>query len=139
MIAAMTSTTDRGAALHPTIAPEENDVRHQFFVRSNPAAGREDDYNRWYDEVHLPDVLRIPGMVSAQRFRITAPHPDEPAPEFSYLAIYEIDTEDLPAVMEQLRLRIGTPAMMMSDALDLATTSGFMGTPIGPRRIAGKS
>jgi len=28
----------------------------------------EDDWNRWYDEVHVPDMLRCPGWRSADRY-----------------------------------------------------------------------
>ena len=39
-------------------------------VKSNPVAGKEDAYNRWYSDVHLP-VLRIDGFQTAQRFKRT--------------------------------------------------------------------
>ena len=39
-----------------------------FFAFSNPVAGHEDEYNRWYDQQHAPDVVAIPGFVSAQSF-----------------------------------------------------------------------
>ena len=41
---------------------------YYFFVFSNPVAGHEDEYNRWYDQQHAPDVVAIPGFVSAQSF-----------------------------------------------------------------------
>ena len=30
----------------------------------------EDEYNEWYDSVHLPDVLAVPGVRSARRFKL---------------------------------------------------------------------
>ena len=39
---------------------------YYFFVFSNPVAGHEDEYNRWYDQQHAPDVVAIPGFVSAK-------------------------------------------------------------------------
>src|SRR3546814_7682746 len=41
-----------------------------YVVRSNPVTGREDEYNRWYSERHLADVMAVPGFVSARRYRI---------------------------------------------------------------------
>ena len=41
---------------------------YYFFVFSNPVAGHEDEYNNWYNEQHAPDVVFIPGFVTAQRF-----------------------------------------------------------------------
>jgi hypothetical protein len=29
--------------------------------------GREDEFNLWYDPTHLPDVLKLPGFVSARQ------------------------------------------------------------------------
>ena len=30
-----------------------------YMVKSNPVAGKEAEFNRWYSEVHLPEVLKI--------------------------------------------------------------------------------
>ena len=39
-------------------------------VFSNPAEGKDDEFNDWYDNVHIPDLLAIPGMLSAQRYKL---------------------------------------------------------------------
>ena len=39
-----------------------------YIVKANPMIGREDEFNRWYDEIHLDEVLQISGFKSAQRF-----------------------------------------------------------------------
>ena len=33
----------------------------------------EDEWNRWYDSVHLPDALRCPGVRSGRRYISTGP------------------------------------------------------------------
>jgi hypothetical protein len=68
-------------------------------VRTNAVPGREDEYNKWYDGEHVPEMLSIPGFVRAQRYVVHGPA-DAP-PEFRYLAIYEIEgpvTEALAAL-----------------------------------------
>jgi hypothetical protein len=30
----------------------------------------EDEFNRWYNDEHLPERLEIPGYVSARRFKL---------------------------------------------------------------------
>ena len=30
----------------------------------------EDDFNRWYDDEHLPERLELPGYISARRFKL---------------------------------------------------------------------
>src|SRR3546814_14395423 len=64
-----------------------------YVVRSNPVTGREDEYNRWYSERHLADVMAVPGFVSARRYRIADPKA-EGAQEQSYMAFYNKRTEN---------------------------------------------
>ncbi|MGD1257001.1 hypothetical protein ACKUT9_22505 [Mycobacterium seoulense] len=37
---------------------------HRFVVLSNPIEGKDDAFNKWYDEVHVPEVLDVPGVVA---------------------------------------------------------------------------
>ena len=40
-----------------------------MFVQSKPSSpDREDEYNDWYTNTHLPEVLDIPGITAARRF-----------------------------------------------------------------------
>lgn len=98
--------------------------KYRFVVFSNPVPGREDEYNRWYNETHLRDVVSVPGVRTAQRFRIHEPSllPGV-KPQHRYLAIYEIEAANIEAVMKDLRSRAGTPAMFISDAFDRSTVS----------------
>ena len=54
-------------------------------VTSRPEPAIEDDWNRWYAEVHLPEIADCPGFGAARRYRHDAPG------ERSYLAVYEVD------------------------------------------------
>ena len=108
--------------------------RYVFLVFSDPANGQDAQYNDWYDHTHLRDVLKIPGFVAAERFKLQPSRSGEPAPPWSYAAFYEIETDDLPGAMEELRIRIGTSAMLMSPAFDLSTTKGFIAVPIGHQK-----
>ena len=45
-------------------------MRALLVVLSGPVAPeREDTYNDWYTNVHLPDVLAVPGYVRAARYK----------------------------------------------------------------------
>jgi hypothetical protein len=79
-------------------------TRHILLAFSNPLEGREDEFNAWYNERHLDDVLKVPGYISAQRFELSSTQmmPDGP---YRYLAIYEVGTDDLeaaPAVLQSM-------------------------------------
>jgi hypothetical protein len=62
---------------------------------------REEEFNRWYNEVHVGDILAIPHFLAAQRFeRVGRPNPNEP--EATYLAVYELDTSDAAVAAKAL-------------------------------------
>jgi hypothetical protein len=97
-----------------------------MFVQSRPSAPeREDEYNDWYTNIHLPDVLDIPGITAARRFKASdaAPPPDG-SPE--YCAVYELDVDDLSSVMPALAERFADGRMRMSDAMEMDPTPSFV-------------
>ena len=77
----------------------------------------EEDFNRWYDEQHVPERLAIPGFVRARRYRAV-----EGAPK--YLALYEVES---PAVLEseEYRYWIGEGQTEWTDRV-LSRVSGFV-------------
>jgi hypothetical protein len=92
-------------------------AKHMLLALTNPVEGSEDEYNDWYDNRHLADVLQIPGFVAAQRFRLSPAQKME-APPWKYLAIYEIETDNLSEVIATLSARSGTVLMPISDAMN---------------------
>jgi hypothetical protein len=92
-------------------------ARHLLVVHSNPAENREQEYNEWYSNRHLADLLALPGVVSARRFVLAeAQLSDVPLP-FKYLALYEVETDDLQDFIGQLISRSGTDSLPISTAL----------------------
>jgi hypothetical protein len=53
------------------------------------------EFNKWYDEVHAPQVLAVPGVASCRRFRLAPDQvmPTDPATTRQYLALYEVEAE----------------------------------------------
>lgn len=92
-----------------------------------------DEYNRWYRDVHLPDVLACPGFIRAQRFRITdIAMIDEPwVTDLDYVNIYEhtaTNVEEYNAAFSVIRDRIGKGEIVMTDTL----------TPGAPTTVYGR-
>jgi hypothetical protein len=82
-------------------------------VRSRPVSPeREDEFNAWYGGVHLRELLAVPGFVSARRYRRVS---GAEAPE--YLAVYEVDADDLAAPMRELRRRSAAGETTPGEAL----------------------
>jgi len=51
---------------------------------------REQEFNKWYNEVHVPDVLKAPGVIGATRYEAIRAQEAQPR----YLAIYELESEE---------------------------------------------
>lgn len=94
---------------------------YKMLVLSQPKPGRDAEYNDWYQHQHLAQVVAIPGIVSARRFRFARSLNDTPASP--YAAIYEIETDDIDAVLHELRTRAGGESLVVSDALATEFTS----------------
>jgi hypothetical protein len=97
-------------------------------VVTAPVAGQEQEFNRWYDHTHLPEVLALPGFVSAQRYELVGDRP-------SYLAVYELETDDIDATLEALTAGART-TMTRTDAMDEPATVVNVYRVLGERRTA---
>lgn len=104
-------------------------AKYVWLIHTNAREGRDHEFNEWYSNTHIPDLLRVPGVVSAKRYDLagyqTVPKDEaivvtdhSPALKYRYLAVYHIETEDLRGVLETVAQRAGTEEMRMSDALD---------------------
>lgn len=106
-----------------------------FLVFTQPVDGQEEEYNEWYDVIHLGDVVQIPGVSSAQRYEIAEPEPVAGRTVHRHLAIYEIDG-DPGRVLDEMRTRFGTDRMRACPALDVPATAMAVWTARGPRIVA---
>ncbi len=104
-------------------------AKYTFVVLTNPTSGKEAEYNEWYNGQHIPDVLNVPGFVRAQRFKLTDAQmgPNNP---HKYLALYEIETDNLAGALAALKARGGTADMVMSDAIDLKNVGAHIFAPV---------
>jgi hypothetical protein len=109
-----------------------------WLVYTNCPADREQEFNDWYEKMHLPDLLTVDGIVAAQRFRL----PDDGSAMVSpagapagarYLALYELDTDDVAAVRAAVNaLRLGERGRGFEG---LEVVASMTGTALGDRQI----
>ena len=112
-------------------------AKYSFIVFTNPVEGKESEYNDWYNRQHIPDVLNIPGFVSGQRFRLADSQMSRDGSRaHRYLAVYEIETDDLAGTLKELRARGGTAEIVPSDAIDMKNVASHIFTPIGEKVLA---
>jgi hypothetical protein len=103
-------------------------AKYQWIVFSEALPGRDDDYNQWYENQHFPDILRTPGVLSGQRFRV---EPNTSAAQPRYVAIYEVETDDTAAFMAAMVARAGTPDMPLTDSINSAAVQMTFAAPLG--------
>ena len=109
--------------------------RYTMLVSTNPVPGREDEYNTWYDNRHLSDVLTLDGFVAAQRFRLADAQPEQEAPQ-RYLAVYEVEADSVEAASKVLADGFGSGGLPLSDSLDLTSMGILYYEAVTDRRTA---
>lgn len=92
-------------------------TRYLYVALSDPLPGREAELDAWYDDVHLAQVVDVPGFVSARRYAAVETC-DGPVQRRRTLVLYEIEADDPAHVIAELRARRGTERLIPSDALD---------------------
>ncbi len=85
-------------------------------VQSQALPGRDDDYNDWYDNQHFGDICAIPGVTGGRRLTEAAVMMGEPG--LKYLALYEIETDDVGSFMAEMGRRGAEGLMPMTDSID---------------------
>lgn len=85
------------------------------------SADQERAFDEWYDNVHIPATLTLPGFISAARYRIAD---DQMVPAlaealgFRYLVIYEVDLDMLPDARDALPALVASTPGFSSAAMD---------------------
>jgi hypothetical protein len=112
-------------------------AKYIMLAFSNPVAGREEEYNLWYDAYHVPEMLQSPGMVAAQRFRVASIEPPDwpgyqPMP-YRYLNLMEFETDDLQRFKQVLWSPENTGRIRKSDAFDSSKVICKIYEPFRPK------
>jgi hypothetical protein len=87
-----------------------------MLILSRPTPGRDAQFNQWYDDIHLREMLQIKGIASARRLRHVRTLGDRDA--YPYAAIYEIETEDIDAVLKDIYREASSGRLLIDEALD---------------------
>lgn len=104
-------------------------ARHVFMVQTECVPGQEKVFNEWYDQVHVPDVLAVPGFVRAQRFETVGGLRGE-MPDRRFLAIYEFEADDPAVAMAELRTAMRSMHIDPSLLMDQIVAFGY--AELGP-------
>jgi hypothetical protein len=123
----MYAAPGRCAEVAATPAPSgPGPATYYLLVFNQPVAGREAEYNDWYDHQHAPDVVSVPGFVSARRYVLADDQLRPPTLiKPRYVVIYKIVTTDLAAVYAEVGRRIRSGETRMSRTLDMDSGKNY--------------
>jgi len=95
----------------------------------------EDEFNRWYNEVHAPEIVERGAAVSFRRLRASGIPLAPVIPELpTYAAVYEIEAETVEDV-EKIQQRLAETKHLsrgMSPTLDLGSVRAAFYLPVAP-------
>jgi len=104
-------------------------MKHLVLIFSNPKDGEEAEFNRWYEDIHLDEILATTGWEGAQRFKLMDQRWAESA--HNYLALYEIEADnpdDIISKLEETRSK-----RQQSSSFNKETAAIWVFSQIGPR------
>lgn len=104
-------------------------MKHIVVVLTEPTTGREDEFNDYYENVHLDEVLGTTDWLSAQRFKLSAQQGR--ACPLPYLAVYEAEADDAQTLLDNLNAT--RPQRVQSDALNRTTAGVWVFSETGPK------
>jgi hypothetical protein len=70
----------------------------------------EEEYDHWYREVHIPELLAVPGFEAARRYRIREDLGRGESHKPRFLTVYELEADDLADPVNAMRTRPRPPA-----------------------------
>ena len=107
-------------------------AKYVMFVMTNCEAGKDAEFNDWYDRIHLPDVLKVPGVVAAQRYKLTDEQRRDTRPDYGYMAAYQVESNNLVETFRIMNEEL--PKAYKSPTL-LKPTWAYFFQPIGKRQV----
>lgn len=104
-------------------------MKHLLVVLTEPVDGREAEFNDYYENLHIDEVLATTGWQAGQRYHLT----DQAGAKcpLPFLAIYEAEADDPGELLQTLAAT--RPQRVQSDALNMKTAAAWVFSPTGPR------
>lgn len=90
---------------------------------ARPKIGREAEYDDWYQQIHVYDLLRSPGFVRADRYRWSDPQPAAMPKQWHFMTIYRLQATNAARDMAHLREIMALPTVIWSDAMDKSAST----------------
>jgi hypothetical protein len=94
-------------------------AKGKFIVFNEPESTELDaEYNAWYADTHLPQLLEsCPSITAATRLKLVPGQENTLPGAPNYLAIYDIDADDLMTARAEMASAVQAGKVIMSDTI----------------------
>jgi hypothetical protein len=118
--------------------PPPGKHRYVMLVYANPIPGKEVEFNEWYTNTHMGDLVQLPGWMGAQRFRIVTsvmPRPSVAGYSHGYLIIWDLEETEANTALAGMTAAIAGGKSRLGAAFNYTPGAGANGTfeTMGPR------
>ena len=111
--------------------------RYVYLVMADPLPGREFDFNDGYQNMHMGDLVQLPGWTGAQRFRLVpdvTPRTTQPLYRRGNLIIWDQEGADLGKLQGESRAAIqpGNASTSFTSFVSAASKAASLTRGAGP-------
>src|SRR6266849_2984971 len=114
-----------------TREPPAGQNRYVYLVMSDPLPGREFDFNEGYQNMHMGDLVQLPGWTGAQRFRLVPnvmPRNTQPLYRRGNLIIWDQEGTDLNKLRSDANAAIAGGKSRLIPGFDYGPDGGVRAT-----------
>ena len=102
---------------------------HKMVVFAKAKPGQVEAIAKWYDETHIPDMLAVPGLITAERHTMMVVKQPEGLPQWDFMVTYEFEGPDPIVALTNL----GKAQVPLSDLMESTQTLSVVGISQGVR------
>jgi hypothetical protein len=100
---------------------------HKMVVLAKAMPGQVEALAKWYDETHIPDLLAVPGLITAERHTLMTVKQPQGAPQWDFMLVYEFEGPDPMVALTNL----GKAQIALSDLMESTSTLSLVGISQG--------
>ena len=105
---------------------------HKMVVFAKAKPDKVEAVAKWYDETHIPDMLAVPGLITAERHAMITVKQPEGLPQWDFMVVYEFEGADPMVALANL----GKAQVPLSDLMESTQTLSIVGISQGVRTEA---
>jgi hypothetical protein len=87
---------------------------HKMIVMAKAKDGEVEALAKWYDETHIPDLLAVPGLVSAERHTVMPLKAPDGSPKWDFMLSYGLEGDPMAVLGNMAKAQVALSDLMES-------------------------